>query len=84
MIEDELREAESIVARIRPLLSGRRPAVVGAALADLTAMWLTGHHVPGDRADTAALREELLTMHARLVRDLVALQESGVTPRSQE
>lgn len=52
-----------IVERIRPLLAGHHPAIQGAALADLLAIWLAGH--------PAAFREDLLTMHITKVRELI-------------
>jgi hypothetical protein len=50
---------------IRPILAGEHPAVQGATLADLTAIWLAGH--------PAELRVELLMMHVHKVCELVPI-----------
>jgi hypothetical protein len=64
-------ESQYLVERIGRILHGRDPAVQSAALADLLAMWLAGHVVPGDPAETDRLRSDLLRDHVRLVADLV-------------
>jgi hypothetical protein len=68
-----LRDVSPLVDRIRPLLAGHEPAVQGAVLADLLAIWLAGHLYPGDAAATAELREDVLRMHIEAVRALVPL-----------
>ena len=60
-----------IVERIGPLLGGEPPEAQGAALADLLAIWLAGHEVPGNPDATHTLRAELLAEHLHLVRQLV-------------
>ena len=57
-----------IVDRIRPILGGHHPAVQGAVLADLLAIWLAGHQ--------ADLREALLDVHIEKVRELVPVNEA--------
>jgi hypothetical protein len=52
-----------VVDRIRPILGGHHPAVQGAVVADLVAIWLAGHQ--------ADLREVLLDNHIDTVRQLV-------------
>jgi hypothetical protein len=52
-----------VVDRIRPILGGHHPAVQGAVVADLVAIWLAGHQ--------ADLREALLDSHIDTVRQLV-------------
>ena len=65
----DAHEVDRLVDKVKPLLAGYHPAVQGAALADLLAIWLCSHH-----ADTGAerLREHLLKMHIKTVRELVA------------
>jgi hypothetical protein len=58
-----------LMGAIKPLLAGHSPAMQGAVLADLLAIWLAGHHAGGE---TAAMRERLLAMHIGTVRALVA------------
>ena len=57
-----------LVDEVKPLLAGHSPAVQGAVLADLLAIWLGGHHAGGDTAD---LRDRLLEMHVSKVRELI-------------
>lgn len=56
---------------LQPLLAGLPPAFQGAVLADLLAIWLAGHFVPGDIDATRTMRAELLATHLQGVRDLV-------------
>jgi hemerythrin len=62
-----------LVERVRPLFAGQDPAVVGAALADLTAIWLASHVVRGDPKETDALRGRLMLAHMQAVRALTAI-----------
>jgi hypothetical protein len=68
---DDVRTILAIVKRIRPLLAGNPAEIQGAVLADLLAMWLAGHHVPGDQRATADLRREVLSVHLRALGELV-------------
>lgn len=64
---------EQLVELIRPLLAGRAPGIQGAALADLTAIWVAGHIILGKRTETEAMRERLLMGHMDMVRELIRL-----------
>lgn len=69
-LEAVVDEIEGLVHALGKALAGRSPAVQGAVLADLTAIWLAGHLT--DVADeTRALRDRLLTAHIDKVRELV-------------
>jgi hypothetical protein len=76
------REIAAIVDRVRPLLAGHSPEIQGAALADLLAIWLAGHHVAGDEHATRTMRAELLAMHCGEVRNLTTVNAKiiGTTP----
>ena len=63
----------ALTQRVRPLFRGGDPDIVGGALADLTAIWLAGHVVPGDGLATAKLRDEHLRLHSRLIRQLTTI-----------
>ena len=65
--------ADALVDRIAPILAGASTELQGAVLADLTAFWIAGHRTPGDRADGDCMRESLMHMHARHVRELVGM-----------
>jgi hypothetical protein len=60
------------------ILANRPPADQGAIIALLTARWLAGHMVSGDRAATGKMREELLAAHVEAVRDLTEPQEAEI------
>jgi len=70
-VRTSTNEVVALVDAIRPLLAGKSADVQGAALADLLAIWLAGHHTPGDEGATRELRAELLAMHCSKVRELV-------------
>lgn len=72
MTPDPKRVTE-LVERVRPLFAGQHPAVIGAALADLTAIWLGGHVVRGDPEETDALRGRLMLEQMRAVGGLTAV-----------
>jgi transketolase len=57
----------SIVERIKPLLFGKPPPVQGAVLADLLAMWLAAHWIPGDQEETKEARAQMLAQHMETV-----------------
>lgn len=65
------RRVEPIVRRIHRLLAGQPAQLQSGVLADLLAIWLAGHIVLGDPAETDRLRKELLDEHLRMVRELL-------------
>jgi len=62
-----------LVERARPVFAKQDSAAVGAALADLTAIWLAGHVVRGEPAETDRLRETLLRLHVDMISRLTAV-----------
>ena len=56
-----------LVERIKPLLAGNDPEIQGAVLAELTAIWLTGH--------PQAARENLLFWQTYMTRKLAAIND---------
>lgn len=75
MTDETLAEiSDALVERIKPILAGQSPQVQGAVVADLTAIWLGGHH--------ALLRTEALDVHVRAVCDLMELyaEQFGTGP----
>jgi hypothetical protein len=52
-------------------LAGKPAQVQGAVLADLLAMWLAGHVFRVSCDATRTLRQELLQMHLKTVRQLI-------------
>jgi hypothetical protein len=64
-------ESDAIVEQIKPLLAGKGAAVQGSVLADLTAIWIAGHIVPGDPAATRELQAGMLEVHRQTVADLI-------------
>jgi hypothetical protein len=43
-VEEQIRRSQALVKQIQPMLAGQGPEAQAAALADLVAMWLAGHH----------------------------------------
>jgi len=60
-------QADALLGRIMPLLAGQSDEVQAAVIADLAAIWIVGHH----KSD--CMREELIELHARHVRELVEM-----------
>jgi predicted ABC-class ATPase len=70
-MSDPTDDVMRLVEEIKPLLAGKSAFIQGAVLADLLAIFLAGHIVPGDQAATNQLREDILSMHIEQVRELV-------------
>lgn len=60
-----------LVMKLRLLLAGNHPTVVGAALGDLVSTFIAGHIVPGNKHDTKALQQQMLEFHVKLVKQLI-------------
>ena len=69
----EGREIRGLIERIRPILAGREPSVQSAVIADLLAIWLAGHFMPGEPAATRKMRASLQSEVLRLVDELMPL-----------
>jgi hypothetical protein len=77
-LQSDVEAIVALVERIRPLLAGRHPDIVGAALADLLATWLAGFRVPDNPKATTEFREHLLKMHIDCMRPLIAINERDI------
>jgi hypothetical protein len=66
-------EAVRLAKQAGAFLAGRGPAMQGAILADLLAMWLAGH--------PAEVRESILDLHLEAVRLLVPVNEAMLRDR---
>lgn len=77
------RDVALLVDRIRPILAGHPPEIQGAAMADLLGIWLAGHIIHGDPAETSALRARLLATHIELVADLIPINEAEIHGQSK-
>lgn len=67
-----------LLDRVTPLFAGHPPAVQGAVLAELLALWLAGHAAEGDQAQTDQLRQDLLAAHLASVRELIPLHDARI------
>jgi ribosomal protein S27AE len=76
----DAQEILDLAERIKPLLAHKPPQVQSAVLAELLAIWLAGHHIPGDPDQTTQLRAELLAQHCKLVRVLVKVNDKIFEP----
>jgi len=74
---DYSKQALELVQRIRPLLAGWHSSVQGAALAELTAIWLSGHSVLGDANETQEFRKRLLEGQTKCIWDLLQIHGNG-------
>jgi hypothetical protein len=83
-LNDTLK-AEALAKQCYPIFAGQDPNVVAAALAELLALLLAGHFVPGDPADTQAMRDDILALHIETVKKLVPVMEAMRTrPKLKE
>lgn len=62
--------SEALVERIKPILAGQHPGVVGAAIVQLNAIHLVSHRT------TRVRHEQLLKLHADMVRLLLPVVEA--------
>jgi hypothetical protein len=69
-LNEQARDVGKLVHVIRPILAGKDPNIVGAILADLTAIWIAGHRA-ASKEETDRLRDELLTMHIKAIELLI-------------
>jgi hypothetical protein len=75
-------ESRDLAAAIGPMLSGRDPVVVSAALADLLAMLIAGFRATdGTAADTAELQKSVLAAHLELVQQLIPINTAAIDDR---
>ena len=63
----DMREIDAVVARMKPLLAGRRPELQGAILAECLSIWITGHLFPGDPKATGEPCVPFQMMEASLI-----------------
>lgn len=79
----EAREINALVAAIKPILAGVDQRLQGAVLAELTAIWIWGHRIPGDdiqsKAATLEQRRRLLAIQDQAVSDLVKLFDAAAS-----
>lgn len=71
----DIETVRDMVSEIGTILHGKGPAIQGAVLADLLAMWLAGH-VAGE--DTEEIRRDLLESHIKVVRELIPENEKVI------
>jgi hypothetical protein len=70
----DMAEVYKLVQACAPLFHGKPPQIQGAALADLTAMWIAGHVAIGDPETTKARREAALAFHVKTVESLIPVE----------
>jgi hypothetical protein len=71
----KIADANAFEERVGQVLAGADPDVQGAALAGCLAIWLMRHRVLGDPDAAAGMRQELLKLHIKAVRELIGLYE---------
>jgi hypothetical protein len=75
---DDASEAMRLVELLKLPLADQPAQVQGAVLADLLAMWLSGHVVRGDPKATERLRERMLKQHLKAVKALIPVNYAGL------
>jgi hypothetical protein len=73
--EETVRQGNELADRVWPMLNSYHPAAMGTALSYLVARWLTNFQ--DDFGTTSEQREELLSQHIEVMRDLVARWEKA-------
>lgn len=63
--EELIAKSDAAVEQVKPLLGGLGPAVQGAVVAELAALWIAGHQ--------RELREEMMDLHFKTVRKLAPI-----------
>lgn len=82
--EDPMTQiAVDLAKSIHPMFANLPAPVIGAALADLTSLWIAGHITEGQPAETRKLRAELFKQHMKAVKTLVPLQEAMLRQRAE-
>ena len=74
-------EAMALVERARPIFAGQPSGAVGAALADLLAIWLASHRVEGDEDAQRSLWADMLAEHCVTVRRLTEINAEKLAAR---
>jgi len=70
---EKARAIEAVVDAAKPAFVGRPPPIQGAALADLTAIWVTGHVALGDPTATREMWQTVLAHHIEYTQKLIDL-----------
>lgn len=73
--DEQATRAGQIVAMTSFFFTGQEPGVIGSALADLMATFLSNHKIPNDAAREADLRAKLLAQWCETVWSLVAVND---------
>lgn len=81
-MDPRTQEVADLREKIRPLLAGHEPEIIGAALSDLVATWLVAHQGPADEID--AVREQILQAFIALVRRLMPVNERMLRERLKQ
>jgi hypothetical protein len=71
--DEKAKVGETLAALLGRYFVGVDADIVGAALADLTAIWLAGHCVENDGLATAKFRDEIHRLHIKTIHRLVKL-----------
>lgn len=78
---EEIRDVSALLNTLRPLLAGKDPSTIGAALADLTATWIAAHTSAAGKAETDQLRNDLLAMHIEAIKQLIPINARQLKAR---
>jgi hypothetical protein len=75
--DEDVEAVLALVSAVKPFFAGKPTEVQGAALADLTAMWVAGH-VASDPGKTHACWERTLALHLEGIWKLIPINYAGI------
>jgi hypothetical protein len=75
--DEDVEAVLALVSAVKPFFVGESPQVQGAALADLTALWVAGHVTPDPRK-THAYWERTLALHLEGIWKLIPINYAGI------
>lgn len=68
---DDAKKALQISEKIRPMLAGQGSMIQAGVLADLTAIWVSGHYDPEGPEKTRQVRSQILALHVQAIMELI-------------
>jgi hypothetical protein len=75
--DEDVEAVLALVSAVKPFFAGKSPEVQGAALADLTALWVAGH-VTSNPARQHDHWARVLALHIEGIRKLISVNYTGI------
>lgn len=71
IIHLQLRQAEKLVEQIRPILAGKNPSIVGAALRTLASIFLASHAPPIREQQWQLIRGLIIQLTSNFAKEMI-------------